>query len=159
VRKVVESIDPTVALSKVSTFDDWIAKKYVTRRLAVLLVSGFSCVALFLSGVGLYGVLAYSVGQRSREIGVRIALGAQPSKIIGLVIQQGLKLVGIGMVVGVVSGLILVRSIDSILYGVSGDAPATLVLAVLVLGLAAFLACLLPALRATRTDPIAALRE
>jgi putative ABC transport system permease protein len=159
VRKVVASIDPTVALSKVNTFDDWIAKKYVTRRLAMLLVSVFFTVALLLSVVGLYAVLAYSVGQRTREIGVRIALGARSSKILGLVIQQGLMLVGIGLVVGIAAAQVLVRLIDSVLYGVSATDPISISTSVFVLGPTAILACLFPALRATRIDPITVLRE
>jgi putative ABC transport system permease protein len=159
IRKAVVSIDATVALSKVSTFDDWIAKKYATRRLGVLLVIGFSGVALFLSGVGLYGVLAYSVGQRNREFGVRVALGARAPDIWGLVIRQGLKLVCIGLVIGILAALILTRFVENILYGVSPADPVSLAMSVLVLGLVTILACLLPALRATRIDPIAALRE
>ena len=147
VRKVVASIDPTIALSKVSTFDDWIAKKFVTRRLTVLLVSIFSGTALLLSAIGLYGVLAYSVNQRTRDFGIRIALGARSSHIIGLVSRQGLRLVGIGLVTGMVSALLLTRLIEKILYGVSAADPISLALSVLVLGLAALLACLLPALR------------
>jgi ABC-type antimicrobial peptide transport system permease subunit len=103
--------------------------------------------------------LAYSIGRRTREIGVRIALGAQSSNILGLVVRQGIKLVCIGLAAGMVTALLLVRFISSTLYGVSVDDPVTLVSTVLVLGTAALLACLLPALRATRIDPITALRE
>ena len=159
VRKAVASIDPTVALSKVSSFDDWIGKKFVTRRLGVLLVSLFSGIALFLSAIGLYGVLAYSVSQRRREIGVRIAVGAQAANIVGLVMRQGFRIVGLGLAVGLVTALALARFINSMLYGVSGSDPVTLGLAIPILIVIAFLACLLPALRAARIDPIAALRE
>jgi putative ABC transport system permease protein len=159
IRKVVASIDPDVPVAKADTLDDLIDKKFVTRRLGVLLVSLFSGAALLLSAIGLYGVLAYSVSQRKREFGVRIALGAQSSNILKLVTRQGLKLVCIGLVVGILAALIFTRFIDSILYGVSGSDPVALGLAVLVLGLAALLACLLPALRATRISPITALRE
>lgn len=158
-RKIVAEVDPDLPVTRMMTFDDLIAEKFVTRRLGVLLVSVFSGVALFLSGVGLYAVLAYSVSQRRREIGVRIALGAQSSNILRLVIRQGLKLVCFGLIVGIVSALVLVRFIDSILYGVSGNDPISLALAVVALGVAALLACFLPALRATRINPITALRE
>jgi ABC-type antimicrobial peptide transport system permease subunit len=127
--------------------------------LGVLLVAIFSGVALFLSAVGLYAVLAYSVSQRRREIGVRIALGAQSSNIIRLVVRQGLTLVVIGVTVGLITALAFVRFIESLLYGVSGSDPITLASAVLILGLAASLACLLPAWRAARVSPITALRE
>ena len=159
IRKVVASIDPDVPVSKTDTLDNLIDEKLVTRRLGVLLVSLFSGAALLLSAIGLYGVLAYSVTQRKREIGVRIALGAQSSNILNLVTQQGLRLVGIGLVAGIVAALVLVRFIESMLYGISSADPISLGASVLVLGLAAILACLLPALRATRINPITALRE
>jgi ABC-type antimicrobial peptide transport system permease subunit len=112
-----------------------------------------------LSAVGLYAVLAYSVTQRKRAIGVRVALGAQSSNIIGLVIWQGLKMVVIGLGLGMLAALIFVRFIGSILYGVSGYDPVILASTAVVLGLTAVLACSLPALRAARINPITALRE
>ena len=159
VRKMVAEVDPDVPVDRIMLFDDLIAGKFATRRLGVLLVSVFSGTALFLSAVGLYGVLAYSVAQRRREIGVRIALGAQATNIVRLVIHQGLKLVCVGLAIGIISALLLARLIDSLLYGVSANDPISLALGVTVLGMAAFLACLLPALRATRINPITALRE
>jgi putative ABC transport system permease protein len=158
VRKIVASVDPDIPADRMMGLDELIASRSATRRLGVLLIALFSSVALLLSAVGLYGTLAYSVSLRKREIGVRIALGAQTSNILRLVIRQGLKLVCFGLIVGIVSALILVRFIDSILYGISASDPVSLGLAVVVLGLAAVLACLLPALRATRINPITALR-
>src|SRR5258708_13249931 len=119
----------------------------------------FSGVAMLLSAAGLYGVLAYSVLQRRRELGVRIALGARTSNVLALVLRRGLLLSGLGLTVGIASALILARFMGNILYGVSGADPVALLLAILMLGLAASFACLLPALRATRTNPITALRE
>jgi predicted permease len=159
VREAVASIDPGVAIFDVNTYDDVIAQKFVTRKLSMLLVSLFSGAALFLAAIGLYGTLAYSVGQRTREIGVRVALGAQPGNILRLITEQGLKIVGVGLIVGLLASLILVRFIEGILYGVSGTDPFSLCAAIIVLGLAALVACLLPALRATRINPITALRE
>jgi putative ABC transport system permease protein len=159
VREAVASIDPGVPIYDVNTYDDVIAQKFVTRKLSMLLVSLFSVAALFLSAIGLYGVLAYSVGQRTREIGIRVALGAQPGNILRLITEQGLKIVGVGLIVGLLASLILVRFIEGILYGVAGTDPFSLCAAVIVLGLAALVACLLPALRATRINPITALRE
>jgi putative ABC transport system permease protein len=106
-----------------------------------------------------YGVLAYSVNQRKREIGVRIALGAQAGQILGLVLRQGLALVCIGLVLGLLAASLLVRFIQSVLYGVASNDPLTLGLTVLVLILVALLTCCLPALRATRINPINVLRE
>jgi len=119
----------------------------------------FSVLALLLAAVGLYGVLAYSIAQRTREIGIRIALGAESRTILSLVVRQGLTIVGIGLVAGIISSIVLTHLIQSLLYGVSGTDPVALLTAVGVLALAAFLACLVPALRAIRVDPITALRE
>jgi putative ABC transport system permease protein len=116
-------------------------------------------VALFLAAIGLYGVLAYFVNQRRREIGVRIALGAQGTNILTLVVQQGLTLVAAGLATGIGLALALTRFIESSLYGVSGTDSVTLALASLILGITATFACLLPALRAVRINPITALRE
>lgn len=159
IRKTVQSVDPDVPVPNIKTFDDVIAEKLVTRKLASTLVSLFSGAALCLSAIGLYGVLAYSVSQRRREIGVRIALGAESLRILQLVAQQGFKLIGIGLLVGIVLALICARIIEGMLYGVSTADPISLLSAILVLCLAGCLACLLPALRATRINPVKALRE
>jgi putative ABC transport system permease protein len=159
IRKLVAEVDPDIPVTRMCSSDENIATKSGTARLGVLLISIFSGVALFLSAVGIYSILAYAVSQRRREIGVRVALGAQSSSILSLVVRQGLKLVSIGLVIGILAALGLVHFIESILYGVSGDDPLTLGLAILVLGFAAVLACLLPALRAVRINPITALRE
>jgi putative ABC transport system permease protein len=159
IRKLVASIDSDVLVSDTTTFDDLLAERSATRRLGVFLVSLFSGSALFLSAVGLYAVLAYSVTQRKREIGVRIVLGAQTFNILRLVVRHGLKIVGTGLLIGIVSAAVLTRFIEKVLYGVSSYDPVTLVIAVLVLTLAGLLACLLPAFRATRVNPIKVLRE
>jgi putative ABC transport system permease protein len=159
VRKAVQSVDPDVPVPNIRTYDDLIAQKLVTRKLASLLVSSFSGVALCLSAIGLYGVLAYSVSQRRREIGVRIALGAEWLKIVQLVTQQGFKLIGIGLVAGTVVALVCAHFIEGMLYGVTAIDPISMLIATLVLCLAGCLACLLPALRAARINPVKALRE
>ena len=159
VRKIVGSIDPGVPVYDVSTYDDVIAKNFVTRKLCMMLVTLFSGAALFLSATGLYGILAYAVGQRTREIGIRVALGAQSRNILRLITEQGLKIVCIGLVIGIGAALVAAPLIAGLLYGVSPADPITLGLAILVLGLAGTLACLLPALRAARINPITALRE
>jgi putative ABC transport system permease protein len=159
VRNAIESIDPDVPVPNIKTYDDLIAQKLVTRKLVSTLVSLFSGAALFLSVIGLYGILAYSVSQRRREIGVRIALGAESLKIVQLVTQQGLNLIGIGLVAGTVVALVCARFIEGMLYGVTATDPISMLIAALVLCLAGCAACLLPALRAVRTNPITALRE
>ena len=159
VRKAVQSIDPDVPVPNIKAFDDVIAQKLVTRKLASTLVSLFSGAALCLSATGLYGVLTYSVSQRRREIGVRIALGAEWFKILQLVAQHGFKLIGIGLVAGTVVALVGAHFIEGMLYGVTAIDPISMLMAVLVLCLAGCLACLLPALRAIRINPVKALRE
>ncbi|MGA7128922.1 MAG: ABC transporter permease [Chthoniobacterales bacterium] len=158
-RKVIASIDPDVALGRIASYDDIISDRYLARKLGVILVNVFSCAALFLAAIGLYGTLAYSVNQRTREIGIRIALGASSPNILKLVAKRGLALVGVGLTIGIFSALACNRFVESLLYGVKGDDPVTLGLAVSVLCVAATIACLLPAHRATRIDPIIALRQ
>jgi ABC-type antimicrobial peptide transport system permease subunit len=114
---------------------------------------------LFLSAIGLYGILSYFVGQKSREIGIRIALGAQAANIIRLVAAQGLWPVTVGLTIGILAGLLLARFIQALLYGVSAYDPVTLISTVIVLGTAALLACLLPAVRAIRINPVSVLIE
>ena len=158
-RKLVASIDPDTTVFEVGTLNEWIGQFLATRRIEVVIISFFSAAALLLAAVGLYGILSYVVRQRKREIGVRIALGAQAANILKLVIRQGFDIVGTGLLIGVLSALLLSRLIQSLLFGVSSDDPITLGFAITVLGLTGFFACLLPALRAMRTDPITVLRE
>jgi putative ABC transport system permease protein len=159
IRKVVASFDPDLPLSNVVTLDQLVAKGFAARRLPMFVVSLFSGAALLLAAIGLYGLLSYSVSQRRRELGIRIALGAQAFNIIQLVINQGLLVGGIGLIIGILSALVLGRFLQGALYHVPSTDPSTLVSAAVVLGLAALSACLLPALRATRINPIKALRE
>jgi putative ABC transport system permease protein len=159
VRRAVQSVDPNVPVPNIRTYDEVIAQKLETRKLASLLVSLFSGVALCLSAIGLYGVLAYSVSQRRREIGVRIALGAESLKILQLVAQQGFKLIGIGLIAGIVVASVCARFLEGMLYGVTAEDPISMLAAIVVLCLAGCVACVLPAIRAARTNPIAALRE
>jgi putative ABC transport system permease protein len=159
VRRIVAELDPDVPVTEVMRFDDHITEKFALGRLTALLATVFSGVALFLSAVGLYAVLAYFVAQRRREIGVRIALGAQASNILRLVVRQGLNLVLIGLIIGMIAALLLACFLESFLYGVSGGDPITLATAILILAFAAAIACFLPAFRATRVNPIIALHE
>ncbi len=156
---MVASIDPNLPLSNVGPFNDLIGKSFATKRLAATVVSLFSGAALLLAGVGLYGVLSYSISQRRREIGVRIALGAESKNILQLVVIQGFTVVGVGLLIGVVAALALSHSIAGILYGVSVADPIAVGLSVLVLSFTTLIACLLPAFRATRINAITALRE
>lgn len=159
VRQTLASIDSGVPMYDAYPYDQMIAEQFISRRLSALLVALFSGATLFLSAVGLYGVLAYFVGQRSREIGIRMALGAQAENIVRLVAEQGLWPVTVGLTLGILSGLVLARLIQALLYGVSAYDPVTLGLTVLVLGIASLSACLLPAARAVRVNPTKVLNE
>jgi putative ABC transport system permease protein len=158
-RKTVETIDPDLPLTNVGPYDDQIAKSFTAKRLSLIIVSLFSGVALLLASIGLYAVLSYSVSLRVREIGVRMALGAEATNILKLVTYQGLRIICVGLIIGLGAGIILGQIIGSVLYGISATDPTALLTGTLVLALAALLACLLPAFRATRIDPITALRE
>jgi putative ABC transport system permease protein len=159
VRQAAASVDSGVPMYDASAYKEMIAQQFVTRRLSTLLVALFSGATLFLSAVGLYGVLAYFVGQRSREIGIRMALGAQARNIANLVVKQGLSPVAVGLTIGVLAGLLFDRFIEALLYGVSAYDPITIGLTLLVLGIASLLACLLPAVRAIRINPAKVLSE
>ncbi|MBV8813661.1 MAG: ABC transporter permease [Verrucomicrobia bacterium] len=158
-RTVVANLDPDLPLTDVGPYEYRIARSFTIKRLSLVVVSLFSGVALLLAAIGLYAVVSYSVSRRIREIGVRIAIGAEPANIVTLVTSQGLRIVCLGLLIGIIAGIGLAQLIGNVLYGVSPTDPLTLAISTLVLGFAALLACLLPAFRAIRIDPIAALRE
>jgi putative ABC transport system permease protein len=157
--KLIADMDPNLPIYNVGLFDDRVSKSFATKRLATTIVSLFSGAALLLAAVGLYGVLSYSVTRRKREIGVRMALGAQSRSILRLVVRQGFAVVSIGIVIGLGTTLVFSRLIAGILYGVSATDLLSICLSVLILCFVALIACVLPGLRATRIDPITALRE
>jgi ABC-type antimicrobial peptide transport system permease subunit len=158
-RRTISSIDPDQPLGNVMSFDDVIGGRFGTRKLAALLVSIFSGASLFLSTVGLYGVLAYMVSRQTREIGVRIAIGALSLNILILVLKRGFTIVGLGIVIGLLTAIALSGFLAGLLYGVGSNDPITIGLSILILCLAALVACLLPAFRAVRINPVTALRE
>jgi putative ABC transport system permease protein len=125
----------------------------------MLLLTLFATLALVLACIGLYGVISYMVAQRTHEIGVRMALGAQAGDVLTLVIRQGMLLAGVGLIVGIGIGSAVTRVLSDMLYGVSARDPLTFVGVPVLLLLVAFLACYIPARRATRIDPLAALRR
>jgi putative ABC transport system permease protein len=156
-RRTIASIDPDLPMGKVMTFEDGIAQGLGARRLTTLLVTIFSSTALFLSAVGLYGVLAYMVSRQTREIGVRIAIGALSWDIVMLILRRGFTLVGLGIAIGLLVASTFGNLLGGLLYGVHSNDPMTIGLSILILCLAAFIACLLPALRAVRINPVTAL--
>jgi len=129
------------------------------RRLSMLLLGGFSGIALLLASIGIYGVMSYSVAQRTRELGIRMALGAARTRVLGLVVGQGMVLAGAGIAIGLLGAFGLTRLLGAQLYSVSATDPSTFVLVAILLAGIALLASLVPALRATRVDPIVALRD
>jgi putative ABC transport system permease protein len=159
IRKIVASVDPDVPIGKMTTFNRLIAARFTSRKTGMLLVTAFSATALFLSAIGIYGTLAYTVIQRTREVGIRVSLGATSIAVLRLILRDGLQIVGIGLILGVIVAASATHLIQSALYGVSANDPIALGAGVTALALAAFAACLLPALRAARINPITALRE
>lgn len=138
---------------------DRIDASLVDRRTPMLLAVAFGVVALFLAAVGLYGVLAYQVAQRRKEIGIRLALGSEPRAIFGLVLREGLWLLAIGVVAGVAGALAIGRAMESQLYGIGATNPAVIGGVALVLATVTLVACAVPARRASRIDPMIALTE
>ncbi|MBX3277724.1 MAG: ABC transporter permease [Acidobacteria bacterium] len=159
VRNEAAALDPAQAITRVATMDQLVATNLAQPRFRAILLNWLSGLALLLAGVGIYGVLAYSVAQRTGEFGVRAALGAQSRDVLKLVIGQGMKLVIIGLAIGLAASLALTRTIKTLLFGVSATDPATFAAIALLLTLAALPACFVPARRATKVDPIVALRS
>lgn len=159
IRKVLAAIDPELPLYSVRTMSDRIDESLVDRRLPMLLAVTFGCVALFLAATGLYGVLAYQVTQRKKEIGIRMALGSEPRGIFGLVLREGLVLLGVGFAIGTAGAIAIGRAMESQLYGVGAMDPLVLGAVAGVLGIVAMVACAVPARRASRIDPMMALTE
>jgi putative ABC transport system permease protein len=158
VRKAIKQIDPGLAVDSMRTMDDQIETTLSNERMIELLAISFGLLATILAGVGLYGVLAYSTAQRTREIGIRIALGSTRIEISRLVLMDVLRLAGIGIVVAIPCSVMLGRLLRSQLFGVSTADPLTLGTVVLLVALVAVVAAILPARRASTVDPTTALR-
>jgi putative ABC transport system permease protein len=158
VQEAVWSVNKSVPLGNPRTMNDIIARTLLQKKFTMLLLSIFAGAALLLAAVGLYGVISYSVAQRTRELGIRIALGAQRSDVLRLILRQGMALVTVGVIFGIAASLGLTRLIASLLYGISASDPLTFFLLSTAVVLVAFVACWLPARRATLVDPIQALR-
>jgi len=157
-RAAVASVDPNLPLAGVNTMETLIGQRTGPRRFSVLLLSGFAALALVLASIGLYGVMSYTVAQRTRELGVRVALGAGAADVLAMVLQQGVRLAITGVGIGLVAALLLTRLMRSMLFGVGAADPATFVLVPLLLLAVAALASYLPARRAVGVDPVVALR-
>jgi putative ABC transport system permease protein len=158
-RREVQALDKDQPIYNVRTMDDVVANSLGTRRVSMQLFAVFAGAALLLAAIGIYGVMAYSVTQRTQEIGIRMALGAQKSDVLSLVIRQGMTLTIIGVVVGLLGAFALTRLIASLLFGVAATDPVTFVAIPLLLLFVALVACYLPARRAARLDPTIALAQ
>ena len=159
VKREVLAVDPDQPVSDVTTMRRAISNDMASRRLTMTLVGVFAGLALTLAAIGLFGVMALRVTQRTREIGIRLALGAQRPDVFRLVIGNGLKLAAIGVAVGLVASFGLTRLLAGLLFGVGTGDPLTFLFVVILLGCVALLANYLPARRATKVDPIVALHE
>jgi putative ABC transport system permease protein len=159
VRRAVSEIDPREVIYGEQTMDSVIAGSFAARRLSMVLLDIFAALALVLSCVGIYGVISYLVGQRTHEIGVRMALGARRIDVLRLVLGQGATMTLIGMLIGIAAALGLTRLMANELFGITAHDPLTFTAVTILLALVALLACYLPARRAMRVDPIVALRS
>jgi putative ABC transport system permease protein len=158
VRQVVRDLDPDLALSQVKTLDTIVAESVAQPRFYMVLLVAFAAVALVLSSIGIYGVIAYLVGQRSREIGIRIALGASRGRVMRMIVREGTLMTTAGIGVGLLGAFALTRLMEALLFGVAATDPVTYAGVTVVLAAVALAACCLPALRAARVDPAQTMR-
>jgi putative ABC transport system permease protein len=159
VEQVIHSIDKDLPVYSIRTMDQVLGNSLTQRRLILVLLASLAALALLLSAVGIYGVISYAVRQRTNELGLRMALGAQSRDVLMLILSHGLKLALMGIGVGLLAALALTRSMRGLLFGVKPADAATYALIVIILLLVALLACLIPARRATKVDPMIALRS
>jgi predicted lysophospholipase L1 biosynthesis ABC-type transport system permease subunit len=159
VRQQVAAMDPELPFFAVKAMEQRVAESLVNRKTPMLLATLFGAIALFLAAVGIYGVLAYQVAQRRKEIGIRMALGSDSRRIFGLIVSEGLWLLGLGIGVGLIGAFAIRRAMETQLFGVQPMDPVVLALVTCVLGVVALIACAVPARRAAKTDPLAALGD
>jgi putative ABC transport system permease protein len=157
-RTQLASMDSTIPLAQIRTMDELLDESLVQQRFRTWLISGFAALALLLSAIGLYALISYSVSQRTREIGVRVALGAPRSNVLGMVLREGMQLLVFGLLLGWVGAFAATRIMRSLLYSTSATDTLSFVATSLTLTAVALLACYIPARRATKVDPMVALR-
>jgi len=158
IRTQLAGMDSAIPLAQIRTMEELLDESIVQQRFRTWLISGFAALALLLSAIGLYALISYSVSQRTREIGVRVALGAQRSNVLGMVLREGMQLLVFGLLLGLVGALSVTRIIRSLLYSTSSTDALSFIVTSLTLIAVALLACYIPARRATKVDPMVALR-
>jgi putative ABC transport system permease protein len=158
IRSVLKSIDRNQPISSISTMDQLLRDSVGSRRVTLILLGIFSALALVLAGIGIYGVISYSVAQRTQEIGIRMALGARREDVMRMILLQGARIAATGLAAGMTAAFVLTRYLEKLLFSVSPGDPATFAIVALVLALVALLACYIPARRTLRVDPLTALR-
>ena len=159
IRHALAAIDPALPFYAVKTMDEYVDQALLSRRVPMLLAMTFAVVALFLSAIGIYGVLAYGVAQRRREIGIRLALGSTAGEVFSLVLRDGVKIVTIGMALGFAGLLALQQVLGKVLYGVSALDPVVIALVAAVLAVVGVAAMVIPARRAATVNPAIALTD
>jgi putative ABC transport system permease protein len=158
VRRVVTRLEDQAPVYQLATMDELAAERLQEERDLMSMVGAFALVALTLAAVGIYGVIAYGVSQRTKEIGIRLALGGRRNDILAMVIGQGMRLIALGLVIGVGLSLAVTRGLESMLFGISASDPMTFGVVAGMMGLVGLMACWLPALRAGRINPVVAIR-
>jgi putative ABC transport system permease protein len=158
IQRELQSLDKNLPLSSPVPISDSISNSLYTARIGALLIGIFGALALLLASIGLYGVMSFAVSRRTREIGIRMALGAQAADVFGLVLRQGLGMVLVGLVIGLAAAGVVTRLLTSFLFGIKPLDPITFVVISFLLVLVAVAACFIPAHRATKVDPLVALR-
>ena len=158
IRGVLAGIDRNQPISSVSTMDQLVRESVGNRRVTLILLGLFSALALVMAGIGIYGVISYSVAQRTQEIGIRMALGAGRHDVMKMVLLQGARIASTGLIIGIVAAIGLTRYLEKLLFSVSPEDPATFAMVAIVLAVVAVLACYIPARRTLRVDPMTALR-
>ena len=159
VQRAIWEIDPDQPITQISTMDDLVLGSVAQPRFSMTLLGVFAALALVLASVGIYGVISYSVSQRTHEIGLRMALGAETGDVLKLILRHGLVLAGTGIGVGLAGAFLVTRLMESLLFGVAAVDVVTFAFVAGLLGLVALIATTVPALRAARVDPMVALRS
>lgn len=159
IRKQINALDPDLPIANVNTMEQWLTTSAAQPRLTSILLSLFAGVALLIAAIGIYAVLTYSVSQRTREIGIRMAMGATPRRVLELIVSEGMRVVLLGLVIGLAGGLALGRTVESLVYGVGVRDPKIYLVVAAILAAVALAACFIPARRAAVVDPLVALRE